>query len=77
MPEFQTETLFRVNTSTKRNGYSMFLLVWGADAMEVMAKVSGICGADGEYSCDGISIQMENGEPQRREKQINYRMGGR
>lgn len=81
MPEFQTETLFRVNLSTKRTGYTMFLLVWAVDAMEAMAKVSGICGADGEYSCDGISIQMENGEPQRREKPITYStysmMGGR
>ena len=59
----------------------MFLLVWGADAMEVMAKVSGICGADGEYSCDGISIQMDHGEPKHREKPITYStysaMGGR
>lgn len=73
MPDF--EYLHRVDLHSKQTDCAIFLLVWGTDAMDAMRKVSGICGPDGEYSCDSITIQMRDGEPRKRERGMTYRRG--
>lgn len=56
--------LFRVSFHSKKNSHNMFLLVWGADAMDVLVNLRGIVGPGGEYQLDGLTAYIgDNGNP--------------
>lgn len=58
------EQLFRVSFHSKKSNHSMFLLVWGVDAMDVLVKMSGIVGPGAEYTLDAMNAYIgENGTP--------------
>ena len=59
----EQEQLFRINFHSKKTGYTMFLLIWGVDAMDALCNVSAIVGPGGEYALDSLSAQMDGDKP--------------
>ena len=56
------ELLYRANIHSKKSEFSMFLLIWGTDSMEVINQLDAIIGPRAEYKLVGIRPMRHLGQ---------------